>query len=119
MSHTFDTLNFDKPVELFVSNNVDESGCIDSEAQLLGFYMECPDSIIMFFREIYYSGIEPKLIKNTNTGRLIAQFDFELCLERAMDDYLTNDDGELDAFCQSVLEIALLKRSKPYLVMVV
>ena len=120
MFYDFDALDFDKPVSIygvaeydsFINSN--DASALNNVSHIQSYEL-CPDSIIMFFRDIATQS-NVNYIRGNNNSTILC-FSFSDCVELFMQNYKKSGDDEFDFLAQAVIELAILKKSVRYLIL--
>lgn len=114
MTPDFDSIDFDKPVSILGIGNKDSLEGIFANPKSIGKYLiesyqDCPNNIIMFFRELSTHGqTNFSMIESGNA--LFITYNFEDCLDLFMQSYKQTGDAEFDHLAQKVIELAILNK---------
>lgn len=119
----FDSICFDNSVEIYGlkgRENLDYQSSLRGaeDAPLIYTYKNCPDSIILFFRELT-SQFHSTFIQSEDKSLIQIYFNFQDCLDLFMQKYKQTGIDEFDHLAQKVIEIAILDKEISHLILVV
>lgn len=119
----FDSICFDKSVEIYGLKGREKLDFLSSlkgaeDAPLICTYKNCPDSIILFFRELT-SEFHSTLIQADDKSLIQLCFNFQDCLDLFMQKYKQTGIDEFDYLAQKVIEIAILDKEISHLILIV
>jgi hypothetical protein len=117
----FNSICFDKPVEIFalkgqIENLNLNTNIRSSKVPYICVYANCPDSIILFFRELS-SDFQTVILPSDDDHLIILCYNFEDCLDLFMQRYKQTGNEEFDRLAKKVIELAILDKEIRYLVL--
>lgn len=119
----FDSICFDNSVKVYGLKGRDNLVRLDSlintnVAPHIFTYSSCPDSIILFFRELT-NDFPSTFVQGSDDSVIRLCFEFQDCLDLFIEKFKQSGDEEFDQLAQKVIELAILDKSITHLIMIV